>query len=111
MNGERTDNHNSEVSTTFGDNLMPLSQFDTSVCSAGTVEILSQTWLGRLPIPMPSRRCRVGRVGQATGTLMSKTQAPAKSFEKPNVQHRHNVFVVIGDATTETVESLKNTIT
>ena len=43
INGERTNNHDSEVSTTFGDNLMPLSQFNASVCSAGTVEILSQT--------------------------------------------------------------------
>jgi len=43
MNGERTDNHNSEVLAAFGDNFVPLLQFDASVCSAGTAKILSQT--------------------------------------------------------------------
>ena len=43
MNGERTHNHNSEVPAAFGDNLVPLLQFDASVCGTGTAKIPSQT--------------------------------------------------------------------
>ena len=76
-------NHNGEVLTAFGDNLMPLSQFDVSVCSAGTAEILSQTWLGRLAMPIPSREgvgLAIVVLGKEVVMLTSKTQAPEILF-------------------------------
>jgi hypothetical protein len=87
-NKERTNKHNGGVPTTFCDDLMPLSRFDASVCGAGTGNLrrCSQTWLGRLAMPMPSREgaglaiVMSGREVGATETLTSKNRSPAKSF-------------------------------
>ena len=76
INRKRTNNHNGEVPTTFCDesDLMPVSQSDASVCMLA-LRRCSQTWLGRLAMPIPSREGAglaivvLGREVGATGTL------------------------------------------
>lgn len=79
-----TDNHDREVCTSLGNNLMPLETATDASDVALDVENCSErTWLGRLAMPIPSligAREAIGRVC-GDGRLRGQRNQTQKSFE------------------------------